>query len=733
MADETAAPNPGLSPAPRVGGRALVPGWLDRLAAIGWRVLVAVAVVVVAIYIAVFLQIVTGAIVVALIVAATAYPLIVNLRAERGWPRARAAGAVSLLALLIVLGVIVLIAVAFLPYVAEVIRLAREGAAEFTAALASLGLPEPLDAFIERAIDRAQTSILESIQQFVLPIANLVTILIIGGFLMFYVLEDGDRAWAKATSEIDQWRADALTGRGLLALEQVGGFLRNAAVTAVVDATTDWFFLMLLGVPFAGPLAVVVFFGAFVPVVGGLVTTSLLFLVTLASSGFPAALALLALIAITNLIQNRFIAPRVSGPGLSVHPALAVVAVIAAGWLFGFVGVFGALPFIAIVSAFAPAVVAALGTAQMNEDDGASLVPIWLDRIAQWGWRLLVVLAVGWLMIQVFVVPLFTAPVVLALLLGAALGPAVDGLARRGLSRTWATLAVCFASLAVVVLVLAITIVAIGQSLPEIVAQAGIGADNLGLGTTPRALVDSVGEFLVGNFLPVLANVLGIVVALLIAAVLTFFFLRDGASWWGQIVARIPAAQRDRVDGMGTLSADILRGTTIGTAISSFAGAVLQWFTMFILGLPLAFPIGVLTFFFGFIPYFGSLVTTTLGFLVAVAVGEPIDIVLMFIFTIVFNIVQGNVVAPLVFGKTFSVHPSVVLLAAPAGGAIGGILGMVMITPLLSIIGKTWRTVIHLFDPSDAETPTVTSPAAASHAHPAMAQRPSPATEGAEP
>ena len=103
----------------------------------------------------------------------------------------------------------------------------------------------------------------------------------------------------------------------------------------------------------------------------------------------------------------------------------------------------------------------------------------------------------------------------------------------------------------------------------------------------------------------------------------------------------------------------------VGTAIVSFAGAVMQWLTMTLLGLPLAIPISILMFFGGFIPYIGSFIVTMLGFLVAVAVGSTADIVLMGIFTIVFNIVQGNVVAPLVYGKTVSIHPAVVLLGAP--------------------------------------------------------------------
>ena len=93
---------------------------------------------------------------------------------------------------------------------------------------------------------------------------------------------------------------------------------------------------------------------------------------------------------------------------------------------------------------------------------------------------------------------------------------------------------------------------------------------------------------------------------------------------------------------------------------------------MALLGLPLAFPIGVLTFFLSFIPYIGDLIATVLGFLVALAVGSTADVVLMGVFTIVINIVQGNIVAPLVYRRTVNLHPAIALMAAPAGAALGG-------------------------------------------------------------
>jgi predicted PurR-regulated permease PerM len=115
---------------------------------------------------------------------------------------------------------------------------------------------------------------------------------------------------------------------------------------------------------------------------------------------------------------------------------------------------------------------------------------------------------------------------------------------------------------------------------------------------------------------------------------------------------------------------------------------------MTILGLPLALPLAVLSFFGGFIPYIGSFITTGIAFLVTVAVGSPTDIAVMAIFTLVFNIVQGNFVAPLVYGKAVNIHPAIVLIAIPAGSTIAGVFGMFIVVPFIGVIAATWRTVL---------------------------------------
>jgi len=100
---------------------------------------------------------------------------------------------------------------------------------------------------------------------------------------------------------------------------------------------------------------------------------------------------------------------------------------------------------------------------------------------------------------------------------------------------------------------------------------------------------------------------------------------------------------------------------------------------------------------------------------VTVATGTPTDVVIMGVFTIVFNIVQGNFVAPIVYSRVVSLHPAVVLAAIPAGAAVAGVVGMFLVVPFLGVVSAVWRTVLLVLDtkPVDAlEPPTAEQVAA---------------------
>jgi predicted PurR-regulated permease PerM len=707
MSVEPTAPGPAPDTPLDNSGGALVPGWLQRLAAIGWRVLVIVAMILVVTAVAVQQQIVIGSILFAFIVCVTVAPLYRRTVEQRGWSPTKASAAVSAVALGIVVLTVVLVAAAFAPYVVALIDAAEQGISNLTSVLQAVGVPTAVTDLLDTGVSLFEAWLASVAQQVIGPIANLVTIFILGGFLTFYLLVDGAKAWRIALKDLDDWREEALTRQASVTFERIGGYLRGTSVTAASDAISDWLYLTVMGVPLASPLAVMVFLFGFVPYIGSVVAAAILLLVTLATKGALAAAILLGLIVATNIGRKRVLGNSIYGGAVPVHPALVIVALPVGAALFGLPGLIGAVPVVIFAESVAPAIVEALSIAKERaRPDG--LVPTWLDRLAQWSWRGLVVLGMLALVVQVAVtVPGVIIPVVLALILAATFAPAVDRLIRRGVRRTQASIIVTVSTTAIVVVALALTVVAIAGSMSDMVGQAATGAQKIGIGPTPSDVVVAVGSGLIENVRQLLSSFVGLAIAILLAMLLTFYFLSEGPDWWQRILSRMPSRSQPNLAAAGTQSASILNGYMVGTGIIALFAAVTQWLIMVLLGLPLAFPIAVLTFFGNFIPYIGGAITTLLGFLVAVAVGSTTDIVLMGIYTLVMNIVQGNFVAPQVYGRTVSLHPAIVLMAIPAGGAVAGIIGMFLVVPFLGIVATTWRLVLHMFDLEGSTSPAL--------------------------
>jgi predicted PurR-regulated permease PerM len=685
--------------APREPGRARsgVPAWVVGAAAVGWRVLVLVALVAVAGQIAVALSVAVLAVLVGAFVAATFSPLVSGLRTRAGWSAGMAAGVASLLALGAVLGAAVLVILAFLPYARELVGLARSGASGVADQLARLGLPSPLVDAIERSIAEAQAAAPAIGQSLLGSVGTLVAILILGGFLAFYLMADADRVLSAATEDLESDAATEVRKRAAWATRQVGAYLRANLLTAVTSAVSQGAYLAILGVPFAGPLAVFVFVAAFVPYLGAILSAGVLALITYATVGPTAALMLVVLIGATAIVQRRLVDRLVYDRAIRVHPALVLLVAPAGAVLFGWVGLLLAVPVAAAVLAFWPAMVEVVGANDPRPP--GSVVPPWLDRVAQLGWRALVLVVVLAVAAQVVVAPFLTAPVVVALVVACAAKPGADALQRRGLSRTVSALVITVLSGAIVAAVLAITLVSLATQLPTILDEALGGAGRLLPRETLEDIAGSIQPDVVGLSRSLVANVVTVVAALVTAAILAFFFLRDGPRWWSALLDRVPDAHRADLGRSGARAASILNGATLGTGLVSAIAGVLQFLMLTLLGLPLAVPIGVLTFFSGFVPYIGNFLVTGVVVLLAVAVGEPTTVLAVGVLTVVNNILIGNVVAPFVLGKTVNIHPAVVLLAAPVGASIGGLIGLFLIVPAIAVLQVTWRSIAALFVP----------------------------------
>jgi putative heme transporter len=688
---------------------ALVPPPLHRAGAIAWRVLVVVALLAIVIWLAFVLGTVTASILVALIVGATFAPLTRGLRA-RGWSRAKASAVVTVSAVLVAVAVIALVILAFVPYAGQIAELVTSGAAELKARLQEAQLSPDAATAIENGIAAVRGWIASNLADVAGSVASAVTIAILSLFLTYYVLADGDNLWTRIVEATGEQHRAEVESTGWDALERVGGYLRGTGILAGVRAIICLVLLVLFDVPLAAPLAVLVFAGGFIPYIGPLVATLAVLLTALATVGSQATIILFVLLSVATLLQNQLLRPVIYGRSIHLHPAVILIALPIAGYVAGMIGLFAALPVIAFVAAIGGTV---LDLLEPPVRDDSRVVSGWLDRVAQWSWRALAI--IGVVAVVVFLiaqVPLVITPIVVAAVIAASVAPLAEALKRRGWSVSRAAAAVTGGTFLLLLFVIVLAVFQFAGPIIDSVEASLDGAQQANATTTGElealiTLATSIGAQVVGAIGAVVDAVATLALILVLSPILAFYMLRDAPRGWALVTSRATPWRRALLHDGGVDATEILGGYMLGTAAISAVGAISQLVIMLLLGLPFAVPIAILSFIACFIPYIGGFVTTGLAFLIAVAYGTPTEIVIMFIYTIVFNLVQGNIVTPLVYSRTVSLHPAVVLLSIPAGAALAGIAGMFLIVPILAVVKTTWSSVVLLLGDTPPAPPPV--------------------------
>ena len=693
---------PGAESGPTTGGpsvavASMVPPWLSNLASLSWRILAVLGVIVVAWLVITVLWTVAAAIAVAVVISAVLAPFVLRLRAQ-GRSRTASAGIVWLVAVVVSIGLIAFLALAFLPFAVDVVTRITTGIDTLEAELAALDVPQWVSALASDVIARMQTGVGDAVGDIAGAAASAATILILAAFLVFFFLSDGDKGWLWAFQSLPDEKLELITTSSDEALTRVGGYLRGTTVLALIIAASNYVFMLVLGVPLAVPLAILSFVATYIPYFGGLGSTIVIALVSLGSLGVGPTIVLLVLMGARGVALSYLVRPAVYGRTVNIHPALVLIVLPLGFQLGGVVGLFAAVPIVAVVMTVAQATMTIIDPKPAPPLPG--LVPAWLDRTAQWSWRALLVFGlIAALVFLLTAVPLVVLPILLAFILAATLHPVVVWLIERGWHRGSATaMAVggtAFAIGGVLILTMTSLVTQISELNDTVVSGAAsvddaadghlaIGSEAITIGGT--ATLNAVVSFA--------SNIAAVGLIVILSVLLTFYLLRDGPGLWVRATRRAHSSTAGELAAAGSRAFSVLGGYMIGTAAISFVGAASQFAIMIVLGLPLALPVFVLSFFLAFIPYIGGLITTLIAFFIAVQVGEPIDILVMFIWTIVFNLVQGNIVSPIVYGRTVHIHPAVALLAIPAGGAVAGLLGMFVVVPAIGVVAATWRTVL---------------------------------------
>jgi predicted PurR-regulated permease PerM len=184
-----------------------------------------------------------------------------------------------------------------------------------------------------------------------LSTAATFTEILTAAFLMFFTLifflYGGRNIWQYVTKIFPTDVRDRVRAAGSAGYGSLVGYVRATFLVALVDAAGVGIGLAIMSVPLALPLASLVFLGAFIPLVGAVISGFLAVVVALLTKGFVYALITLGVLIGVNQLEAHILQPLVMGRAVSIHPLAVVVAISTGGVLAGVVGALLAVPTVA--------------------------------------------------------------------------------------------------------------------------------------------------------------------------------------------------------------------------------------------------------------------------------------------------------------------------------------------------------------------------------------------------
>lgn len=170
-------------------------------------------------------------------------------------------------------------------------------------------------------------------------------------FVTVMLIYDGDRVWTWVVQLFPEGARQRVEGSGYRAWRTLSGYISGQFIVAVFHGLAIGVTLGILQAPLVAPLAVLVFVGSFIPIIGALVFGAFAVLVTLVAGGVVKAVILLIVLVIENQIEGHVLQPLVVGRYVRLHP-LAIAATLTAGALLaGLPGAIFAVPLVAALNA----------------------------------------------------------------------------------------------------------------------------------------------------------------------------------------------------------------------------------------------------------------------------------------------------------------------------------------------------------------------------------------------
>ncbi len=332
-----------------------VPRGVRIAGAWSWRLLVIGAVIAVGIFLIVQLRLIIVPLLIAVLLSALLVPFKDFLH-RHGWPRWLAIVA-ALVTLIVIVGGLFSLAIWQVARQSHELQTQSVAAYEQFRSWLTTGPLGLTDSQINSAFASLWQSIQQDSQVFISGALSIGSTLghVLAGVLLtlfstLFILIDGRAIWGWVVRIFPKRARDAVDGAGQAGWQTLRNFAKVQVLVASIDALGIGLGAFFLGLPLVIPIAVLVFLGSFIPIVGAVITGALAVFIALVFKGWLFALIMLGVVLLVQQIEGHVLQPLIMGTAVRVHPLAVVLAVAAGSLLAGIPGALFAVPFVAVLN-----------------------------------------------------------------------------------------------------------------------------------------------------------------------------------------------------------------------------------------------------------------------------------------------------------------------------------------------------------------------------------------------
>jgi predicted PurR-regulated permease PerM len=359
-----------------------------KTAAWAWRLLVILVALITLLWVIKRLEIIVVPLLLALMLSALLVP-IVDWLDRRGAPRGGALALVLLAGFAILGGIMTFVVSQFIVGVPDLVNevtrsidTAKKWLIEGPLHLSRQQIDHAGNAAIQ-ALQNNQEKLTSGALSTAATITEIVTAALLMLFTLIFFLYGGRNIWHYVTKMFPSDHRERVRAAGVAGFRALIGYVRATFLVALVDALGIGTGLVIMSVPLALPLASLVFLGAFIPLVGAVLSGFLAVIVALLAKGFVYALITLGLLVAVNQLEAHILQPLVMGRAVSIHPLAVVVAISSGGVLAGIVGALLSVPTVAFFNNAFQVLLAKdpEAAAEETEDDEGSIMQVEPDEL----------------------------------------------------------------------------------------------------------------------------------------------------------------------------------------------------------------------------------------------------------------------------------------------------------------------------------------------------------------